>query len=321
MEITKIKTVLSVARTHSFSDTAFEISLSQSAVSKHIASVEEELGVQLFSRVKSERSVKLTRPGEIFVKYGSDIVSLYDKLCRDIEEARDGDRPTFVVSTIPVPSYGAFSRSALISAFYIRYPQVDFKIVNYSQTKLKDALLDKKIDAAIVRVLTENGTVLPPESWLYDARLTIDEICENPCLVAISEKHPLAEKPALNLSDLKGEAIFLQRPVLAPGTDETVQPRYNMFLKSCINAGFTPNIVSPLDPTYYQGEIGLNLVKRGQGVMVIHVRMQSHIPGIKQLPLEGLDWSAKTIVVSRCDDAKRSQIERLISTLNDLMAQ
>ena len=320
MDIEKIKTVLSVAKFRSFSDTAFEISLSQSAVSKHIASIETELGVQIFSRTRAEKSVQLTREGEIFLKYANDIVASYNKLCRALDDLHGARRCPFIVSTIPVPSCSSFSRSVLISSFYIRYPEIDLKIVNYSQSKLKEAILTGKIDAAIVRILIENDTVLPPESLLFDARLAIDDICENPCLVAISERHPLANKGALELFDLKDEDIFLQRPELAPGEDKSSPSRYNMFLRSCMDAGFEPNIVSTLDPSSYQGEVALNLVRRGQGVMVIHVRMQSHIPGIKQIPLHGLNWSARTIVVSP-KESKRAPIEKLISVLNDLMVQ
>jgi len=320
MDITKMKTVLSVAKTHSFSETAFEISLSQSSVSKHIASVEEELGVLIFSRSKSGKSVELTREGALFVRYASDIVASYDQLCRSIAQLSDSDRVPFTVSTIPIPIYGTFSQSALISSFYIRYPQIDLKIVNYSQTKLMDALLKNKIDAAVVRVLVENGTVLPPESCLYDARFRVDEICENPCLVAISEKHRLSGRDFLTLEDLKDENILLQRPVVLPGANETAQMRYKLFIQSCVNAGFEPKMISAMDPSVHQGEIAFDLVKRGHGVMVIHVRVQEQIPGIRQLPLHGISWSARTIVVSR-NNTPRWKVEQLICILKELLLQ
>lgn len=318
MDIAKIKTVLSVAKTQSFSEAAFEISLSQSAVSKHIASVEEELNAQLFVRSKTEKSVKLTSEGEVFIKHAKEIVAAYDRLELALSKAKSERRIPFVVSTIPVPSYGAFSPSALISSFYMHYPEIELKITSIRQDKALDALLKGDIDAAIIRVLIEDKTVLPPESWLYDARIVVDDICENPCLVAVGENHPLADRTELSLRDLKDEKIFLQRPVAKPGTDVPHSNRFNMFKNSCINAGFDPYISPMPDPTSRQGEIAFKLVKRGQGVMVIHVRMQNKIDGVKMIPLKGLGWTAKTIVASR-KDANRKSVEKLISTMEELL--
>lgn len=318
MEIAKIKTALSVAKTHSFSEAAYEVSLSQSAVSKHIASVEEELGISLFVRSKSERTVKLTKEGEIFVKHAGAVTEAYDRLCRAISKARSEEKIPFTVGTIPVPSYGAFSPSALISFFYMHYPEIELRIVNQHQFEMRDALLEKKLDAAIVRILVERGTVLPPESWLFDTRITVDDICENPCLVAVSEAHPLAAQETVSLLDLKNENILLQRPVSSSDYDGSKQQRFNMFQKSCIDAGFEPNMLSPLGSSQYQGETAFKLVKHGQGVMIIHVPMQKRINGVKLIPLIGLDWSAKTVVISKAG-SNRKLVERLICALNELV--
>ena len=57
----------SVARTQSFSATARELRITQQAVSKHIRSLEEELGFPLFLR--SYQTVHLTRAGEQMLQY------------------------------------------------------------------------------------------------------------------------------------------------------------------------------------------------------------------------------------------------------------
>lgn len=57
----------SVARTQSFSATARELRITQQAVSKHIRSLEDELGYPLFLR--SYQTVHLTRAGEQMLQY------------------------------------------------------------------------------------------------------------------------------------------------------------------------------------------------------------------------------------------------------------
>lgn len=57
----------SVARTQSFSATARELRITQQAVSKHIRTLEDELGFPLFLR--SYQSVRLTKAGEQMLQY------------------------------------------------------------------------------------------------------------------------------------------------------------------------------------------------------------------------------------------------------------
>ena len=61
---TAIKCFLSLARTLSFTETAKDMYMTQQAVSKYIARLEEELGFRLFSR--SRHHVALTRAGEVY---------------------------------------------------------------------------------------------------------------------------------------------------------------------------------------------------------------------------------------------------------------
>ena len=61
MDIQIIREFLDLAFTLNYSKTAERVFISQSALSKHIASLEKELGVQLF--VRSKHSVRLTPIG------------------------------------------------------------------------------------------------------------------------------------------------------------------------------------------------------------------------------------------------------------------
>ena len=58
---------LSAARTKSFSATARELHITQQAVSRHIRSLEDELGYPLFFR--NTQAVHLTRAGEKMIRY------------------------------------------------------------------------------------------------------------------------------------------------------------------------------------------------------------------------------------------------------------
>ena len=58
MEISQLRAVLAIAKSHSFSRAAQELYLSQSTLSLQVAKLEKELGVTLFYR--TTRTVHLT---------------------------------------------------------------------------------------------------------------------------------------------------------------------------------------------------------------------------------------------------------------------
>ena len=62
MEISQLRAVLAIAKSHSFSRAAQELYLSQSTLSLQVAKLEKELGVTLFYR--TTRTVHLTEAGE-----------------------------------------------------------------------------------------------------------------------------------------------------------------------------------------------------------------------------------------------------------------
>ena len=314
MDIDKLRTVLAVAKTSSFSEAAFEVSLSQSSVSKHIKSIETELGIVIFNRSNVDKSVSLTQDGKTFVAYAKEIVELSDSLIQDIRNSKRLTQIPFIVSSIPMP--GTFSRSAIIAKMFMLNPRIAVSIVSKPQYQLGTLLQKREVDAAIVRVLVRNNTILPPESMLYDSNFRVEEICENPCVVVVPDTHPFASRKVLNLQDLANEKIIFQRPK-DNGFGNSNSFRYKMFEHSCRDAGFEAKILPSVDPKGLQGEVDLDLVRQGQGIMVVHVKMPKRLNGLSVIPLRGLDWGAKTIVVS-LKNHKVELIQNLITALKEL---
>lgn len=67
MEITKLKYFKVVANMNNISEAAKRLNISQAALSKAIASIEDELGVALFDR--KGRHIYLNRYGELMLNY------------------------------------------------------------------------------------------------------------------------------------------------------------------------------------------------------------------------------------------------------------
>ena len=75
-EYTQLECFLAVANSLNFSRAAEQLRLTQPAVSHQISSLEDELGVRLFSR--TSRSVRLTQEGYLFTQYAGEILRLFN---------------------------------------------------------------------------------------------------------------------------------------------------------------------------------------------------------------------------------------------------
>ena len=82
MDFQKIESFLALAETLSFTKASNTVFKSQSVLSRQIVSMEEELGIQLFTRTK--RRVELTPAGKALVPGLKKVMELYDSV---IEEA------------------------------------------------------------------------------------------------------------------------------------------------------------------------------------------------------------------------------------------
>jgi LysR family glycine cleavage system transcriptional activator len=110
------------SRSGTFTKAAEELLLTQSAVSRHMRNLEEELGVTLFHR--RGRDVALTPDG---LRLKAVVVEAFDRLTAGIDELRSPrPGPTLTVSLLP--SLAARWLAPRISEFAIVCPDVELKI-------------------------------------------------------------------------------------------------------------------------------------------------------------------------------------------------
>jgi|TARA_R110000796_G_scaffold64786_1_gene149945 DNA-binding transcriptional LysR family regulator len=130
----------SSARHESFTKAAEEMALTQSAVCRQIANLEEFLDVQLFRRTR--RGVKLTEAGET---YSRRISSRLDAVERDTLSVM-GNQGTATLELAAVPTFSTQWLLPRLSGFLLAHPHVSVNLTNRTRPFL---FADTEFDAAI----------------------------------------------------------------------------------------------------------------------------------------------------------------------------
>jgi LysR family transcriptional regulator, glycine cleavage system transcriptional activator len=111
-----------VARRLNFSDAAEELFITQSAVSRQIKNLEEELGAALF--VRGTRHVELTQSGQVLLRAVEAGLPRIDASVRQIRQTRSRKR----VSVTTFASFGSLWLLPRIEAFQREHPDIDIRV-------------------------------------------------------------------------------------------------------------------------------------------------------------------------------------------------
>jgi DNA-binding transcriptional LysR family regulator len=174
------------ARHESFTKAAQELSLTQGAICRQIASLEEFLSVELFRR--SRRGVKLTEAG---LSYSRRVATQLDAVERDTLSVM-GQQGANVIELAVVPTFGTQWLLPRLKDFQHKHPEVTVNLTNRTRPFL---FADTDFDAAIYfgdadwsgteshRLMGENPMPVCSPALLHKkTNLTAAEIAELPLL-------------------------------------------------------------------------------------------------------------------------------------------
>jgi DNA-binding transcriptional LysR family regulator len=192
----RLETLLTVAEKQNFTQAAQALSLTQPAVSHHIASLEEDLGAKLF--VRGKKSLRPTAEGEIALKYARRIQALYDKMREELTDAaREMARVRIGITHT--------SETSIITEVLGKYASADghrrsITILTDTIQNLYEMLSDYRIDLAIVE-----GR--PRDPGISALLLDTDYL-----VCVLSNSHPLAKKNMVTIGDIRRENLILRLP-------------------------------------------------------------------------------------------------------------
>ncbi|MGQ9646171.1 MAG: selenium metabolism-associated LysR family transcriptional regulator [Thermodesulfobacteriota bacterium] len=189
-----LETFCRVAALKSFSRAAEDLFLTQPTVSGHVLSLEKSLSLRLFDR--TGRDVRLTKAGEIFLRYASKILSIRKDLLNALSEFSQGIRGELSLGASTIP--GEYLLPRLMGNFKKAHPGLTLSLKIADTKEIIHELLQGHIEFGVT-----GGKVNHPS--LHYEKFREDEI-----IVIAPFDHPFARKKSVWLEDLLKEPWIIR---------------------------------------------------------------------------------------------------------------
>ena len=190
-----LRIILAVAETASFRQAALIVDLGQSAVSRRVGKLEDNLGVSLFER--SSIGARLTNAGGQFVRESRSILAQFDDMVAKARSNGAAEMGRLCIGFVSSLSNGSI-RSLLIE-YGKQHPNVELSFVETNRSDLLSQLRHRSVDVVLV-----HGDLQPETT---DSLLLTKERV----FVAISSASHLAACESLGWADIEGETFLVSR--------------------------------------------------------------------------------------------------------------
>lgn len=175
------------------SSTAEGLYTSQPGISKQVRMLEDELGIQIFSR-SGKHLTQVTPAGQEVIKIANDIMSKVEAIKAVANEHTYPDKGSLYIAT--THTQARYALPDVIKGFIERYPRVSLHMHQGSPTQIAEAVSKGQADFAIAT----------------EALHLYDDLVMLPCYhwnraVVVKPDHPLASKKKITIEDLAAYPI------------------------------------------------------------------------------------------------------------------
>ncbi|MBR6186564.1 MAG: LysR family transcriptional regulator [Clostridia bacterium] len=286
----RMESLLMICEKNSFTKAAEALSLTQPAISHHVHTLEQELGVRLFHRTRGE--IKLTREGEITVLYARRIKGMYVKMLRALSDA---ERQMASIRVGITHTAESSMIAEVLAQYSTSAPGIRLTIITDTINNLYDLLDRYELDLAIVEGKPAEGSL---NAVLLDTDYLACVVCND---------SPLAKKSMVTLSDIRKEKMILRLP--GSGTQ-------NLFVAQLESIGYT---INDFDVALEVDNVATikDLIRKNMGISILprSACMDELRKGkLTALPIENLSMVRQTNILYH-KDFPHPQVLRAITDL------
>lgn len=217
-----IKCFVKVVELKNITNAASELFVSQPTLSRYITRFEEEMGLELFKRIKS--GVEITSEGRLVYKHCKKLLAAYDEFILGIADIKD-----VVVGSLNI-GYQSMSKGLITyfnSKVHMAYPYIQMQSIRQAKDNFLDEIIAGKLDLAYMY-----GHEFGPSNKIID-HIFVKGLEKR---LMVSKIHPMASRKKIHISELSDEVFIQTSQLQAP-----VKTRE--FFEACRKNGFEPNVL------------------------------------------------------------------------------
>jgi DNA-binding transcriptional LysR family regulator len=196
VELRHLRYFIVVAEELNLRRAAHRLGISQPALTKQVAGLEEQMGVSLFARQR-HRLAGLTSAGSEFLAEARHILEQVEETIRHVQLVAHGRSGRLRIGL--TDDAATFALTSILAAFHAGSPNVLIELVELSDPEVLPALEGNTVDL-----------VLASEPRNADG-FVIEELWRENWSVVLPEGHPLCRKDVVVPADLAGEALAVVR--------------------------------------------------------------------------------------------------------------
>lgn len=206
MEIRHLRYFCALAEQLHFTKAALSLNVAQPALSHQIKQLEEELGTRLVER--TNRRVRLTAAGEVFLSRAARILEEVDQAVRDTARVGLGDAGNLIIGVVSTAVCSVLPE--LLRSLRREAPRISVDIREMEPAEQVDALRREAIDIGLLFL-----SIQDPE---FDSVL----VSRDRLIMALPTGHPAAAAERVRLSELEEETFLIPRRQPVAGFHEIV---------------------------------------------------------------------------------------------------
>lgn len=243
MKLQQLRYIWEVARHDlNVSATAQSLYTSQPGISKQIRLLEDELGVEIFTR-SGKHLTRITPAGEAILRIAGEMLRKAESIRQVAQEFSDAKRGSLSIAT--THTQARYALPPVIEGFMKAYPDVSLHMQQGTPMQIAEMAADGTVDFAIATEaldLFNDLVMMPCYKW-------------NRCVV-VPRNHPLAQVSRLTLADIA------KHPVVTYVFGFTGRSKLDDAFRE---AGLTPKVVF----TAADADVIKTYVRLGLGVGII----------------------------------------------------
>ena len=189
MHLRFVEIFCDVAQRRSFSKGAQAHDVSQSSASQAVSQLEKRLGTKLIDR--SKRPLELTPAGEVYFEGCRELLERFRAVEDQVQAI--SDRVAGTVRVAAIYSVGLMQMEHFVQRFEELYPETRLRLEYLHPDRVYQQVLDDEADLGLVSYPRHGGDIVSID-WQ-----------EQPMVLVVPPKHPLATRRSVSISELDGE--------------------------------------------------------------------------------------------------------------------